>query len=342
MKRNKTKWILPLLIASVTLTGCDFIAKLPMGDKILALFGIKTEQVDHFYEVYTDEAIAGEAINLDSASATVKEYYKNVDLEDTGAYLCEDLHALMWSTHKTEILYSQFQTYCQNTSDHDSIEKVPNSSLNEVFYSGVKVSGYPGTVNREHVWPAANSAGLWDHDKLDNSKVPYKGGGSDLYHVRMANSSTNTLRGNSHFIDFDDFPSLSSYMTLNYENNTAAKPLKVYGAEKSGNKYQFASRTEVDDSFKGDVARILAYLWLHYSKWTTTPTAKSSECANLSLMSVLGYPTIEKCQRVLCMWNKIDPPSGVELLRNETVQKIQGNRNPFVDFPGLMNACFDL
>ena len=39
-------------------------------------------------------------------------------------------------------------------------------------------------------------------------------------------------------------------------------------------------------------------------------------------------------------WNNLDKPSEVEKLRNTTVQKVQGNRNPFVDYPDLVEKMF--
>ncbi len=51
----------------------------------------------------------------------------------------------------------------------------------------------------------------------------------------------------------------------------------------------------------------------------------------------MGYDSEERCLEVLKAWNKLDAPSNVEKLRNETVQKIQGNRNPFVDHPELVD-----
>ena len=44
----------------------------------------------------------------------------------------------------------------------------------------------------------------------------------------------------------------------------------------------------------------------------------------------------------MCKWNAIDPVDATELLRNDTIQAIQGNRNPFIDHPELMAACFGL
>ena len=37
-------------------------------------------------------------------------------------------------------------------------------------------------------------------------------------------------------------------------------------------------------------------------------------------------------------WNKIDPPSKQEKARNYIIEKLQGNRNPYVDRPGLAES----
>ena len=47
-------------------------------------------------------------------------------------------------------------------------------------------------------------------------------------------------------------------------------------------------------------------------------------------------------QKIMVKWNNLDPVSETEKLRNQTVQAIQGNRNPFVDYPHLMAKCFNL
>jgi deoxyribonuclease I len=35
------------------------------------------------------------------------------------------------------------------------------------------------------------------------------------------------------------------------------------------------------------------------------------------------------------VWNKIDPPSKQESTRNDLIERLQGNRNPYIDKPGL-------
>ena len=47
----------------------------------------------------------------------------------------------------------------------------------------------------------------------------------------------------------------------------------------------------------------------------------------------LSIPSAE--ERVLREWNEQDPPDQIERERNELIQSVQGNRNPFVDFPHL-------
>ena len=38
-------------------------------------------------------------------------------------------------------------------------------------------------------------------------------------------------------------------------------------------------------------------------------------------------------EATLRRWNKLDPVDQAELERNDAIEKIQGNRNPFIDHP---------
>lgn len=268
------------------------------------------------------------------------QYYSGIDFENySGMYLAEQLNELMWRTHVYEVPYDDYQTYEVDTKQSYAIDKIPGEECIQSFYSGKKASWKSGT--REHVWPCANSENLWSHGHIDSS-TDYFGGGSDLYHVRPCNSYMNTARGNSKFVDFDDFPGAygeNDIIEVKYDGS-ANKGLKIFGADLNGTThYQYAKLCEVDDSFKGDVARILAYVYLHYYRFSTTPADKADYVGLLSFQQVLGYKE-DKCYKKLIEWNKLDKPSDVEKLRNDTVQKIQGNRNPFVDYPDLMETIF--
>lgn len=70
---------------------------------------------------------------------------------------------------------------------------------------------------------------------------------------------------------------------------------------------------------KGKVARALAYIYCAYPE--------------VDISEILDFET-------LVVWNMINPVSREEIERNETIQAIQNNRNPFIDFPNLINYLF--
>ena len=46
-----------------------------------------------------------------------------------------------------------------------------------------------------------------------------------------------------------------------------------------------------------------------------------------------GYDTIVK-------WNRMDPVDEYEINRNNVIAEYQGNRNPFIDAPGLVDILY--
>lgn len=332
MKR-KFRFIIPALLCSVSLSGCSIISIVDKDDE-----------------------------TKETETVVVDKFYKDYNLTKTGGRLIQELQKLCFDKHTVWIRYGQMSTYGSKTSDHNSTDAISDGSdKNQYFYTGKEASGY-GT--REHVWPCANSAGLWTHDNpgtgnfsahyVDNNY--YVGGGSDLFHVRPSTSSVNTARGNSRFCDFDD-PEYSGYTVgedgiVEITEKGGKYPLLVYGADKTAaGGYQYANRAEPADQMKGDVARIILYVFVHYQERGNTPDGYVTSGGNkfyysdmtgsLSLHAIMGYDDDERCSEVLKAWNKLDPPSEVEKLRNQTVQKIQGNRNPFVDHPELVDQMFE-
>jgi len=86
---------------------------------------------------------------------------------------------------------------------------------------------------------------------------------------------------------------------------------------------------------KGDIARALMYMDLRYNgrepftrnlRLTDCPFEPERDMAYLSQMLT---------------WHKEDPPDALEIARNDKVcANWQGNRNPFIDFPGLADVIF--
>lgn len=91
---------------------------------------------------------------------------------------------------------------------------------------------------------------------------------------------------------------------------------------------------EPNDEYKGDLARIYFYMATCYYEqigdWEGVFGQKDK------FEGFEGYPGIAEWQlKMLIRWAKQDPVSQKEIDRNNAVYQKQGNRNPFVDCPGL-------
>ena len=110
------------------------------------------------------------------------------------------------------------------------------------------------------------------------------GGGADLHHIRPAEKGVNSARGN-----------------------------KPYGETTSAGYYEPA------DHVKGDVARIILYVYVRWNaEWGATDVTEVFESVD-----------------ILLAWCEMDPVDTWEMGRNEVVESIQGNRNVFIDYPEL-------
>lgn len=43
---------------------------------------------------------------------------------------------------------------------------------------------------------------------------------------------------------------------------------------------------------------------------------------------------------MLVNWHNLDPVDNFEIIRNEVIYSYQGNRNPFIDYPNLVEKAF--
>lgn len=277
-------------------------------------------------------------------SDTFNGYYdlSKYDLNGTrSVYLQAEINKLLWDTTTKFVKYADFAKYIKpNASLNNgvSIDQVSATNLhNQFFYTGKEVE-FSTSMTREHVWPCAKSGGLWTHNKSDGvyyvDGANYAGGGSDLYHVRPCRGDINTLRGSSRFKEFSE-----EEKAIAYKGNDGGPYVLLADADG-----EFANYSEPADEFKGDIARILVYVYIHYSKIGNYWQEKgwNNYVTGLNLQDVMGYDNQRDVRETLARWNAIDPVSETEKLRNDTVQKIQGNRNPFVDYPHLLAKCLNV
>ena len=266
-------------------------------------------------------------------ASELSQYYSDCNLTLTGSSLMNELHRHSFAKHKTFVKYSETQGYLSKSKDFEAPDLIPNKHRTQFFYTGNEVNYNIGS--REHVWPCNDSSNLWPHGKVDSDT--YYGGGSDLYHVRPCDSKVNTARGDAPYIDFDD-SEFSQYKSSVVEfGDDGPYKLLTYGTNSSGG---YASLVEPADEFKGDIARIVAYIYMHYNTNSKTPSQYKSLTGDLVLTKVIGFSTLSKAKSKLKEWSNLDPVNDIEKRRNHTVQQIQGNRNPFVDYPELMDKVF--
>lgn len=85
---------------------------------------------------------------------------------------------------------------------------------------------------------------------------------------------------------------------------------------------------EPADEIKGDIARIYFYM----------VTCYEDKCTSWSggIFTSSKYPgLVNWTLQMMLRWSAEDPVDATEMARNEAVFELQGNRNPYVDYPGL-------
>lgn len=117
----------------------------------------------------------------------------------------------------------------------------------------------------------------------------------------------------------------------NYPMGTVVSGDNGNGWTKVGNGSDGSKYWEPADSWKGDFARGYMYMATTYQNFSWSGSAA------LQILQQGTYPTLQKWAYTLFIkWAKADKPDALEIQRNEDVYQIQGNRNPYVDFPNLM------
>lgn len=229
-------------------------------------------------------------------------YYNSITANDGGTALGTKLHNLMMSTHSTYVSYSSLTTTLKSTDS-------------KCFYTGQSYSSF----NREHVWPQAKSK------DGNNQLFGQSYAGADIHHIRASIDTYNSYRGSTMFA-----PIFGTPMTVNYTGGGVVK----FG---SGNNYGV---TEPADSRKGDVARIIMYVYMHYGT-DFGGTLTTGITGKLYITGVIGANSQADCFKLLRKWNAEDPVSSEEISRNKTAFQIQGNRNPFIDYPSFADRIWN-
>lgn len=178
-------------------------------------------------------------------------------------------------------------------------------------------SSFCQCYNKEHVIPKA-----WFNGSNSFSLKEY----TDMHYVWPSDSKVNGAKS--------DFP--IGYVKV--ASVTSLNGTKIGTSDATKNGYNNSNIFEPIDSFKGDFARAYLYFVTRYQDSITA--FRRNNIAN-SVFSATSYTGLEPWILQLCVkWHKQDPPSAFEKKRNDSVFAIQGNRNPFIDFPEWVEKVF--
>lgn len=229
-----------------------------------------------------------------------QSYYQNINLNLRGIALKQELADLITSTHRRTLTYAQVWDAIKKTDvDPSNSTRVIQlygynrsaTTGNDAYYNSLNNNGGNSSQwNREHTFAKS----------LGNPNLGQTGPGADAHHLRASNVQRNSTRGNLKFIDG------------------------------SGNSRKIDSAWYPGDEWKGDVARMMMYMYVRYGERCDPTRVGVGSTAN----------TPDNMIDLFLRWNAEDPVSEIEIQRNEYLGNYnnayaQGNRNPFIDNPYL-------
>jgi endonuclease I/chitodextrinase len=223
-----------------------------------------------------------------------ESYYNDVDLTAEGITLKENLATKTIGAHTNFLSYTPdvweaLKTTDLNPSNNAEVLLVygySDSGTTARARSKDANSGSQGDWNREHTYPRS----------LGNPNLGSTGPGADAHHLRPSDVSYNSQRGNLKF------------------------------ADGTGNSGSVSGGWYPGDEWKGDIARMMMYMYIHYG----------NQCKPNSVGIGNTSSTPDDMIDLFLEWNAEDPVSDFERQRNSFHENTsntyaQGNRNPFID-----------
>ncbi len=239
--------------------------------------------------------ISALAVSLGTQAQAPKGYYKSIDGQ-FGAELKSSLGRAI-AEHKVFSYSDLWDTY-------EVTDVVPGTKDQILEYYSDKVMYYTsrGTqINREHTVPQS----WWGKGNICDAYT-------DLFNVLPAEAAVNGQKSNYPLGEVTGTPKFDNGVTKIGPSNNSGGANNVF---------------EPADEYKGDFARVYFYVATCYAAAPWTAEA-------YSMMS--AAPTIKEWTLpTLLAWNESDPVDEREMKRNEACYYLQGNRNPFVDYPQL-------
>jgi len=241
------------------------------------------------------------------SDAPASPYYDGFNFNQSGQSLKNDLATKLIAMHTRELTYQDAEDAIK-VVDRDpedatnqnvfliygfSENKCPENSLDYIEHK--RRNRFDDGVNfcqwnREHTYPRS----------LGNPDLGSFFAGADAHHLRACDVAKNSNRGNRKF------------------------------TSGSGNSGNVGSFWYPGDEWKGDIARMMMYMYLHYGQ----------QCLPINVGVGNTVANDSNMVDLFLQWNAEDPVSELEDRRNAYLGNAdtlygQGNRNPFIDNPYL-------
>jgi len=240
----------------------------------------------------------------------LQAYYAELEGK-SGNELRNALHNIITRQH-------QVVTYAELRFAYQATDRQADGSIWD-FYSSCGGSYFEpdssdlnpecGCFNREHSLPKS----WWWHSDSDIQPMY-----SDIVHVIPTNCSVNSIRGAYPYGEVD-------------------QPLQT---TENGSKYGYSSYSgysglsfEPIDTYKGDLARNYFYMAVCYGDVNFTRFSDGGGAVFTYNNNQCDFTEYGK--NLFMDWHRNDYVGEKERVRNDGVQSVQGNRNPFIDLPHL-------
>jgi len=253
--------------------------------------------------------------------APANPYYNGFNWTLTGTGLKDALTTKITTTHTKELTYAQAENAMRYT-DLDPADANNNNVLLVYGYSpnicayvdnndfGTSADATFHRSRNKNADVATTNECAWNREHifaqaLSNPPLGQIGPGADAHMLRTCDVDRNTARGN-----------------------------RLY-ASGNGNSGNAGANWYPGDEWKGDVARILMYMYLHYG----------TQCLPTAVTFGTTATSDANMPNLLLQWNAEDPVSLYEDQRNTYLGNAsntygQGNRNPFIDNPYLATVIW--
>lgn len=253
------------------------------------------------------------AIVLLAQQGAPASYYNGFNWNQTGSTLKNALSTKITTTH-TNILNYQEAENAIKVVDVDPLD-MTNTNVLLVYGFSPSICPSSASTDNDHRRRNKNSDGggatcQWNREhtyakSLGTPNLGTAGAGADVHHLRSADVQRNGDRGSKKF------------------------------STGSGNSGSQGATWYPGDEWKGDVARMMMYMYVRYGNQCLPKNVASGTINSLDSNMI----------NLLLQWNAEDPVSQYEDNRNTYLGNTsntygQGNRNPFIDNPYLATVIW--